>query len=73
VFRLQNYYVEDWANNFMLQFEVEDARAWYDHVKAITDSGRFGTARVSEPETVGGDTIITHVWDPTGVLLIFIQ
>ena len=73
VFRLQNYYVEDWANNFMLQFEVEDARAWYDHVKAITDSGRFGTARVSGPETVGGDTIITHVWDPTGVLLIFIQ
>jgi catechol 2,3-dioxygenase-like lactoylglutathione lyase family enzyme len=73
VFRLQNYYVKDWANNFMLQFEVEDARAWYDHVKPIIDTGKFGDARVAEPETVGGDSIITHVWDPSGVLLIFIQ
>lgn len=73
VFRLQNYYVKDWANNFMLQFDVDDARAWYDHVKPIIDSGEFGHARVAEPEIVGDDTVITHVWDPTGVLLIFIQ
>ena len=73
LFRLQNYYVEDWANNFMLQFDVDDAQAWYDHVKPIIETGEFGAARVMLPEAVEGDTIITHVTDPTGVLLIFIQ
>lgn len=71
-FRLQNYYVKDWANNFMMQFGVDDARAWYEHVKKIVESGRFKNARVSEPEELG-DVTITHVWDPAGVLLIFIQ
>ena len=73
LFRLQNYYVKDWANNFMLQFDVGDAQEWYDHVKPLIDSGEYGDARVMLPEAVAGDTIITHVVDPTGVLLIFIQ
>ena len=72
LFRLQNYYVKEWANNFMLVFEVSDSRAWFDHVKPIIDSGRFKPARISEPETAGG-AIITHIVDPSGVLLIFIQ
>ena len=72
VFRLQDYYVKDWANNFMMQFEVEDARAWYVHAKHLIDSGGFGDARVSEPEEIAG-SLITHVHDPSGVLLIFIQ
>lgn len=73
LFRLQNYYVKDWAENFMLQFVVDDAGAWYEHVKPIIDSGRFPNARISEPEIVGDDTLITHIVDPCGVLLIFIQ
>jgi len=73
LFRLQNYYVEGWANNFMLQFQVDDANAWYEHAKAIIDDGEFGDARVMLPEAVTEDTIITHVVDPSGVLLIFIQ
>ncbi len=71
-FRLQNYYVKDWAENFMMQFHVADAKAWYDHVKPIVESGKYQNTKVSEPERVGG-VIITHVWDPAGVLLIFIQ
>jgi|GEM_PF-4264799 len=33
-FRLQNYYVADWANNFMMQFCVDDARLWLEHATA---------------------------------------
>lgn len=73
LFRLQDYFVKDWAENFMLQFVVEDARAWYEHVKPIIDSGRYPNARISKPEMVGDDKIITHIIDPCGVLLIFIQ
>ena len=71
-FRLQDYYVEDWANNFMMQFDVEDAGAWYDHARSIIDSGRYPTARVQRPSIHDG-ALITHVIDPAGVLLIFIQ
>lgn len=56
----------------MMQYGVEDARAWYAHVRTVLDSGCYKNARVSEPEEVG-DSVITHVWDPCGVLLIFIQ
>ncbi len=70
-FRLQNYYVKDWANNFMMRFGVDDVHEWYEHAKRVIASGDYGDARVSEPE-MAGDTPIFHVWDPSGVLLIFI-
>jgi hypothetical protein len=72
VFRLQNYYVKDWAENFMMKFDVDDVDAWYQHAKTVIDGGTYGHARYSEPEMIG-DTKIFHVWDPCGVLLIFIQ
>lgn len=70
-FRLQNYYVKDWAENFMMRFGVEDIPTWYEHAKGVIDTGEYGTARVSEPE-MAGDTPIFHVWNPCGVLLIFV-
>lgn len=72
VFRLQNYYVADWANNFMIKLDVDDVNVWYEHVKAVFDNEKYGSARMAEPEMVG-DTKILHVVDPSGVLLIFIQ
>ncbi len=72
VFRLQNYYVKDWAENFMMKFDVEDVEAWYEHAKNVIGNGDFGNARHDEPEMIG-DTKIFHIWDPCGVLLIFIR
>ncbi len=72
-FRLQNYYVKDWAENFMMKFDVEDVGAWHAHAKNVIDEGDFSNARYDTPEMVGADTKIFHVWDPCGVLLIFIQ
>ena len=72
VFRLQNYYVKDWAENFMMKFDVDDVQEWYEHAKKVISEGDFGDARHDEPE-LNGDTKIFHIWDPCGVLLIFIQ
>ena len=71
-FRLQNFYVKDWAENFMMRFDVDDVHAWYDHVKKMVATGRYKDVRVGPPEKTG-DTLILHVWDPSGILLIFIQ
>ena len=72
IFRLQNYYVKEWAENFMMKFDVDDLIGWHDHAKKVIDGGEFGSARCDQPETIG-DTQIFHIWDPCGVLLIFIQ
>jgi hypothetical protein len=68
-FRLQDYYVADWANNFMFKIDVDDARAWHERAAALTAD--FPTVRVKPPEAVEG-ALVTHVIDPAGVLLIFI-
>ncbi|HKX83410.1 MAG TPA: hypothetical protein VJL58_04245 [Pyrinomonadaceae bacterium] len=72
VFRLQNYYVQDWANNFMIKLDVDDVDDWYRHVTNVLDKETYGSARMAEPEMVD-DAKIMHVWDPCGVLLIFVQ
>ncbi|MEO6655684.1 MAG: hypothetical protein ABIO36_06335 [Pyrinomonadaceae bacterium] len=55
----------------MMRFGVDDIPAWYEHARKVIDTGNYPNTRVSEPETAG-DTPIFHVWDPCGVLLIFI-
>lgn len=71
-FRLQNYYVKEWAENFMMKCSVDDVQAWYDKAKKVIAGGDYGLAKCEEIELIG-DTKILHIVDPCGVLLIFIQ
>jgi hypothetical protein len=71
-FRLQNYYVKDWADNFMVVMGVDDVEAWYQRARTISDSARFQNVRIKPPESVDG-SLVLHVIDPSGVLLIFVQ
>ena len=68
VFRLQNCYVKDWAENFMMKFYVEDVQEWFEHIKKVLDENKYSNARIAEPEMIG-DTEICHVWDPCGFFL----
>lgn len=70
---LQDYYVKEWAENSMLVVEVADATAWYDHVERALADGDFGDSRVAEPQRQDWGALVTHVWDPCGVLLHFTQ
>jgi hypothetical protein len=71
-FRLQNYYVKDWANNFMVVIGVDDVEAWHQHVRRIFESGDFDNVRIKRPEKID-DSMVLHVIDPSGVLLVFVQ
>lgn len=71
-FRLQDYYVRDWANNFMVVISVDDVEAWHRHVQSITAGGEFSDVRIKPPEPVD-DSMVLHVVDPSGVLLVFVQ
>ncbi len=70
---LQNYYHKDWANNFMLQITVDDAQAWWAHAANVIEAGNYKHARLNEPKEQPYGALVTHVWDPSGVLLHFAQ
>ena len=67
-FLLQDHYVEDWANNFMMAMHVEDAGEWYRHVKESGVIDAFPGTRVTEPKLEDWGMIVMHMVDPTGVL-----
>ena len=69
---LQDYYVKDWADNFMVYVTVESAAGWYAHATAVIASGKFPGAKVQAPQEAHG-ALVTYVWDPSGVLLHFAQ
>ena len=71
-FRLQNYFVPDWANNFMMVMGVDDVDAWHRLASDVAREPDFSAVRVAANEHVG-DSRVLHVHDPSGVLLIFVQ
>ena len=71
-FRLQDYYVKDWAENFMVVIGVDDAEEWHQHVTKIAGCEEFGNVRIKPPEIVD-EWHVLHVTDPSGVLLVFVQ
>lgn len=71
-FRLQDFYVQDWAENFMFAISVESIDAWYQRAQEMLKSSAFPGMRVKPPEPVDG-AMVLNVIDPTGVLLIFVQ
>lgn len=72
-FFLQDYYQRGWANNFMFYINVENAQVWYEHISKVLEQGRFGKARVNAPKLQPHGDLVTHAWDPSGVLLHFAQ
>jgi hypothetical protein len=71
-FRLQDYYVKDWAENFMWVMMVDDVEEWHRHALEVKERGMFETVRVMPPQAVEEWTVL-HVIDPSGVLLVFVQ
>ena len=67
-FLLQDYYNKDWCNNSMLHMDVEDTRAWYQKILKVLDEKSYGAARTKEPKLEDYGSLVTHFWDPSGVL-----
>ncbi len=71
-FRLQNYYVEDWANNCMVAISVDDLNAWHQRARELESNREFDSVRIEPPKIVDGSKVM-HIWDPSGVLLVFVE
>ena len=67
-FLLQDYYVEEWANNFMMAMHVSNVNAWHLHATDLDLTGQFDGVRLSEPALEDWGMIVMHLIDPSGVL-----
>jgi catechol 2,3-dioxygenase-like lactoylglutathione lyase family enzyme len=66
-FLLQNYYVEEWAGNFMMHLLVSDVEAWWAFVQTLDLPGKYGVPPANPPKE---DEVLKvfHLIDPSGVL-----
>src|SRR5260370_10369130 len=66
-FILQAYYVQQWADNFVMHMRVSDVNLWWDHVVGLDLASRYGVkTRAPQMEDWG---LAPGVIDTSGVLL----
>ncbi|HHP7237671.1 VOC family protein [Longibacter sp.] len=70
---LQDFYVDEWAQNWMLYVTVDDAAAWYEHARNVIEADDYAQAKIQSPKKEPYGAIVTYVWDPSGVLIHFAQ
>jgi hypothetical protein len=66
-FLLQDYYVQQWADNFAIHLFVSDLRQWWDHVVALDLENRYGT-KTRSPRRESSSVEVAGLIDPAGVL-----
>jgi uncharacterized glyoxalase superfamily protein PhnB len=67
-FLLQNYYVREFAENFMMQLRVESADQWWEHVAKAGLKEKYGLGIVKLPAMQPWGLRVMFLSDPTGVL-----
>ena len=67
-FLLQDYWVEDWAGNFMMQLLVEDVDGWWERIAGLDLAARYGVREPKAPELQPWGLKVGYVVDPAGVL-----
>lgn len=65
-FILQGYYVQPWADNFVMHLLVSDLSLWWHHIASLDLHSRYGAkTRAPQLEDWG---LVAGVVDPSGVL-----
>ena len=67
-FLLQDFYVAEWANNFMMNLHVTDIEQWHTHIQEANLTEKYEGVRLSPPKLEDWGMIVMHLVDPTGVL-----
>jgi Glyoxalase/Bleomycin resistance protein/Dioxygenase superfamily len=67
-FLLQDFYVEEWAANFVMHLFVDDLDAWWAHVASLDLAARYGVKSPRAPKLQSWGLTVAFVFDPAGVL-----
>jgi len=67
-FLLQNFYTKEQSENFMMSLMVENADAWWEHIKSIGLLNKYELYMAKPPELQPWGLRVLYLTDPTGVL-----
>jgi hypothetical protein len=67
-FLLQDYYVEVWADNFVMHMFVDDLDAWWEHLTSLNLVSRYGVRSPRAPKLESWGLTVAYMFDPAGVL-----
>ncbi|HEY6620838.1 MAG TPA: VOC family protein [Steroidobacteraceae bacterium] len=67
-FLLQNYYVKDWAGNFMMHLMVKDADLWWQHIRGKKLAEKYPGIMAKPPTLQPWGLRVLYLSDPSGVL-----
>jgi hypothetical protein len=67
-FLLQNYYVKEWAGNFMMHLMVKDADVWWTHIQDKKIHEKYPGITAKPPTMQAWGLRVLYVSDPSGVL-----
>jgi hypothetical protein len=70
-FILQDHYVREWADNFVMHVAVSDVGLWWDHIASLDLPTRYGV-NIQAPESQGW-AVVAGTTDPSGMLWRFAQ
>lgn len=65
-FILQDYFVQQWADNFVMHMQVSDVNAWWAHIVDL-DLGTRYRVKTSAPQQEDWG-LVAGIVDPSGVL-----
>src|SRR5262249_50947289 len=66
-FILQNYYVQQWADNLVIHLFVSDVSLWWDHIVTLDIASHYGV-KTRAPQLESWGVRVAGVVDPSGVL-----
>ena len=67
-FLLQDYYVEVWADNFVMHMFVDDLDRWWEHLTALNLAARYDVRSPRAPKLESWGLTVAYMFDPAGVL-----
>jgi hypothetical protein len=72
-FLLQNYYVAQWADNFMMHVLVTDLNSWWTRIASLDLASRYAVQSPRAPRLEPWGLNVAYVFDPSGVLWHFAE
>ena len=67
-FLLQNFYVQELVDNFMMQLMVDDADAWWKRIEEAGLEAKYPGITVKPPTMQPWGLRVLYLTDPSGVL-----
>lgn len=64
---LQNFYVKEHSENFMMQLVVDDANAWWERIQALGLKEKYQLGMATQPAMQPWGIVVLYLADPTGV------